>query len=74
MEEYKVSGDTTTFKALYYSHQAIIIGSSLNDDIDNANRPLTDARRLKNFLKNKLSYECYMLENPSESEVQAAIA
>lgn len=41
----------------FYTNQAILIGS------DN------DARRMRNYLRDTLKYECHLLEDPSCNEV-----
>lgn len=45
----------------YYTHQAILIGSD------------TDARRVKNYLRDTLNYECHLLEDPTRNEVTSTI-
>lgn len=50
--------------ALYYTQQAIVIGSNYAGSAGTVNSQI-DARRMKNFLKEKFQYEVQLLENPN---------
>ena len=56
---------------VYYTQQAILIGSSLGDQVGTA--ALIDCRRLKNHLRGALGYETTVLENPTVDQVKEAI-
>jgi hypothetical protein len=70
MEEVKGNPVGTTYEAIYYTHQAIIIGCCMGD----YSKPLLDVRRVKNVFKSNFNYECRLLENPSDNDIRNAVS
>ena len=61
--------------AVFYTQQAILIGSTFCGDIEGAGgtNALVDCRRFRNYLKNTLKYEITLLENPEIEDIKRAI-
>ena len=56
---------------IFYTRQAILIGTY--DRTEEQTSGLLDARRMRNYLKASLDYQCKLLENPSSNDIKDAI-